>query len=825
MRTARYAAPVRKLPGIALFALTSLVSTSAFAQSWGARLVRVFDKFGRADVLTDKNGRIAVSAVLPAGMSATSVGLSPFDDSTASMRMLPSQVIALGEAHPDIDIFVGPPLKPLLTNSARWSRVDELRQAYPELDGSGVVVAVIDTGIDVLHPDFRNADGTTRIKWLLQTGIPSNGKHPELEKEYCESHGSVCAIFNEDDINQAIAQGLTGGTYDGTGHGTHVASIAAGNGGPSVNKTPRYIGAAPGADLIIGALESFDDPDVSDTARFIFDRADEMQKPCVLNVSLGSDYGAHDGSDILDRRLSRRVGDDQPGHAIVAAAGNSGGLLIFEGEDVPWGIHTEAHVYPTADVRVPIYAPESKGGRGFVWVTFQPGDEVSIGLEGPGGSTWVAPVSPGDERGYEDGANVAGVVNNLFKPSAALVPVTNGGVVVWSGEWADNSEFAIRLSGRGHAQLWVTSTGDLSLSTGLLFKRAIRQGTINVPAAAPSLLAVGCTINRLTWPTVNGFGKAITLDEFGGDLEPELDGMCYFSSAGPTPNGLAKPELSAPGGFVAAAMASTADPRKTPGSLFDVGGCPDEIPNCYLVDEQHAISAGTSMSSPQVAGAVALLFQKTMLDKKPQLTQAQVTAVLQAGARYPEGKVPNETQLGPGALDVMGALRALGDEEDAFANPDPKKSWFVLSSGYARPDLSWPVWGTVELRNADGEVAHALDGTFLSLEVKGGAVLQPLRKIRHGLYRFSVTGEPGSNGKEMTIDVQYKGVSLGVKTIPIGNDVWAGREPLGAVGSCSVSSATLGLPVERGASESTWYVIALSALAVGTAGKQRRRPR
>ncbi len=822
----RYAPPVRRrFPFLALFALTSLAPAPAFAQAWGARLVRVLNQVGATDLLADPDGKIPVSAVLPAGVPAGSVGLAPFDADTASMRMTPAQVIALGEQHPELDIIVGPPLRPLLNISKKWTRLDLVQQTVPELDGTGVAVGVIDTGIDIFHPDFRKADGSTRIKWLLQTGVSGPGKHPDLEEEYCGKHGTACAIFDETDINGFLAAGIAGGTFDASGHGTHVTSIAAGNGGPSVNKTPRYVGVARGADLIIGALESFHDADVSAAARFVFDRADAIKEelgldayPCVLNVSLGSDYGAHDGSDILDRRLSRLVGDDKPGRAIVVASGNSGGLYVFDGEDAPWGIHTEAHVHPTADVRVPLYAPESKAGRGFVWVTFEPGDEVSIGLEGPGGTTWVGPVSPGDEGGYEDGPNKAGIVNNVFKPEAALVPVTNGGVVVWSGEWAENSEFAIRLSGRGHAQLWVTSTGDLASTVGLLFKRAIRQGTINVPAAAPSLLAVGCTLNRLTWPTVNGASKSIALQEFGGDFEPELDSVCYFGSAGPTPGGLPKPEIVAPGGFVIGAMASTADPRKIPGSLFDIPGCPDDVPNCYLADEQHAVAAGTSMSSPQVAGAIALLFQK-----RPTLTQAQVTAILQAGARYPQGKVYNEVQLGPGTLDIAGALRALEAESTTAEEPDVAKSWYVLSSAYARPDASWPVWGTVELRLPDGEVPAALDGTHLTLDVQNGVVLQPLRKIRNGLFRFSVAGERGAGGRELSVDVRYRDRSLGVKAIPIGSDVWSARESMDAVGSCAITSTPT--PGTGLRAPWIWGLAGLVAARLATSARARRRRR
>ena len=111
----------------------------------------------------------------------------------------------------------------------------------------------------------------------------------------------------------------------------------------------------------------------------------------------------------------------------------------------------------------------------------------------------------------------------------ALVPPTTGAVVVWRGKWEEGAEFPVHLHGRGHAQMWLTSTGDLEDSP-VMFKRGIKQGTINVPASSPSLLAVGCTINRVAWPTID---DPLADVQVGDGTEP--DSVCYFSSAGPTP--------------------------------------------------------------------------------------------------------------------------------------------------------------------------------------------------------------------------------------------------------------------------------------------------
>jgi subtilisin family serine protease len=654
---------------------------------------------------------------------------------------------------------------------------------------------------------------------MLEAGRKPLGRHPELEAEFgCSTPNQTpCAIYSAADLDAILAGELDAPLPgDVQGHGTHVTSIAAGNGGLMPNTTSPYVGVAPDATLVIVSPSStigFQDTDLLNAARFVFDRAEALAMPAVVNLSVGGDFGPHDGTSALEKGLASLVGDDKPGRAIVVAAGNSGAMYKI-GESGPLGIHTEVRVTPGAETRVPIMTPAAKNGKGFVWITFRPGDEVSVGLEAPGGSGWIGLVDPGDEAGYDDGDDTtAAVVNKLVNDNTPITSDTNSAVVVFDGAW-DKGSFAIRLSGHGDAQLWVTGQGDVSpsKSVGLLFERAVRQGTITVPASHPNLLAVGCTLNRVAWDPFKG--PPIELASVGGTENPQPDSMCYFSSAGPTPLGVAKPEISAPGGFIAAAMASQADPRNMSGGLFDGPGCPTAEP-CYVADERHAITAGSSMSAPHVAGAVALLFE---LD--PTLTQARVTDVLQAGARYPTGLVSNETQLGPGALDLEGARLALAEEQGSPLTPSMDKSWFVLSSAYARPDPSWPVWGTVELRREDGSIASGIAGTELELSVTGGIVTQPLTKVRHGLFRFAVAGERGSGGTRLSVDVRYRGKSIGeARELPIGEDVWRSN------GSVDATSGGCAWPSGDGKSASRSLSPFGMFAAVGLVGLGRRRRR
>jgi subtilisin family serine protease len=811
---------LRRFLTLAALAILSAGAAPARAEPIAARLARLFDP-ARRHPFADATGRIPFTAVIPAGADAAALGLLPVAPGIGAVHLAPGDVASFVAAHPGLHLETSPPRRPLLDVSFTWTRVDAFRQATG-LTGKGVIVGVVDTGIDVSHPDFRTQDGHTRIAWALVGGAPA-GLHPDVEKAFgcTDPKGTPCAVFDAADIDAMLMSGSTGIT-DSEGHGTHVTSIAAGNGGPSVTQAPRFVGMAPDATIVVAAPGlsngGFSDPGILNGARFVMDRATVMKMPAVVNLSLGGDYGPHDGTSALEKGLSALVGDDKPGRAIVVAAGNSGSLYdLGGGAGVgPGGIHTEVSVTPGEIARVPILAAQATKADAFVWITFRRGDDVEVALDGPGGESWIDFVGKGDQAGYAHGSGSdavqAGVVNNSPAGSSGITSDTNSAAVVFTGAWANNAEFAIRLRGSGLAELWVTGTGDAAAEGSLLFERAIRQGTINTPASAPALLSVGCTINRISWQPLEG--AMIDLTTVGADTHPVVDSTCYFSATGPTPAGVQKPEISAPGGFVAAAMAADADPRTHPGGLFDLT-CPSDDAFCAVVDDYHAIAAGTSMSAPHVTGAIALLFG---LD--PTLTQARAIEVLQAGVRNPGGHVPDPNQLGPGEVDMLGAQQAVSDSGSEAGDPDLKRSWYTLSSAYARPDPTWPVWGTVELRRIDGTLAGAIDASKLAIDVKGGAVFQALTRVRQGMWRFAVAGTPADLGSMITVDVTYGGVSLGRRSLPVGNDIWSAMDPsLGATSggcACGVARAPGG-----------FIAGALAGLfLVGvTVGRRRRRGR
>lgn len=765
-------------------------------------------------ILADEAGRVPITFPIPTGETAASLGAREVAPGIAAIRLAPDDVRAFGDLHPGLSLLTGPPKQLFLDKSVPASGGPAFWSATGDARGKGAIVGIVDTGIDITHPAFRTETGATRISWLITWG-QSRGVHADIEDAMgCNDPDQApCAVYSREDIDDILAHPnmIPKDVRDVVGHGTHVASLAGGNGRRSDNATPVHVGMAPEAQLVIAAPSisgGFPDDVVLRGTKFIFDRADRMGLPAVVNLSLGGDFGPHDGTSVLERGLSAFVGDDKPGRVIVVASGNSGGVFQIE-EVEPIGIHTVTHVGPHAPVRLPIITPGSNTGQVFVWLTFSPEAKISVGLDGPDGR-WIGQVAPGEDAGFgsdEDPAS-ASIINNEVNGKSSISADSNSAVLVWNGEWEDG-DFAITLEGEGDASLWLVPIGGVA-EFGAYFAQAVVEGTVATPASAPGLMAVGCTISRIGWTTFEGDDIVLANDE-------GVDDVCFFSGAGPTATGLPKPEILAPGGFIAGALSVDADPRTHEGSIFDPGGCPEQSPNCYVVSDGYAITAGTSMSAPHVSGAVALL-----LEQQPNLTQAQVTEILQASARHPKGAAPYVAQAGPGALDLRNALQVMRDEGSEIATPpDPTRSWWTPSVDLARPDVTFE--STIQLRRADGTVASALDGNLLQVLIDGGELVSAPRKIRHGLFSFSARALPGAGGGNMHVSVLYDGAPIGTSLdLPIAVDPWVATSEPSATGGCVLTIARDSGETELGALAALG---ALGAIALRSRKGNRRGER
>ncbi len=224
----------------------------------------------------------------------------------------PSEIERLFENQQISDYFVESNKPFLLNDSVRSThhinQVHEGTGLSASYTGKNVIIGYVDTGIDFNHPDFKNANGSTRVLryWDHSTDIGST----------LSTYG-YGIVWDSTQINAGTCTSM-----DGSAHGTTVAGAGSGNG----FATGYNQGAAPESDIIMVQTD-FNLPNwtltIADACDYIFKVADSLGKPAVINLSLGDYLGSHDGNDPASEYMESLL-DAQNGRIIVSACGNSG---------------------------------------------------------------------------------------------------------------------------------------------------------------------------------------------------------------------------------------------------------------------------------------------------------------------------------------------------------------------------------------------------------------------------------------------------------------------------------------------------------------------
>jgi hypothetical protein len=447
--------------------------------------------------------------------------------------------------------------------------------AFTGLNGAGVLVGDVDSGMDYKHGDFKDAAGNTRLVSLwdqTDAGGPTPGNF---------AYGTE---WLPPELNAGTARAV-----DVSGHGTHVMGIIGGDGSLSGGTVPEYTyaGMAPMADLIFVKTTMYT-TDILDGVNYIFEQATALGKNAAVNLSLGSQFGPHDGSSPFESGLNALCG---PGRIVAKSAGNDRGT----------NMHAMLFAIGAGDSAKLTVAGGTTSGRllaidGYYGAS----DNISVTIRTPG-NHFIGPIPLGSANAAYPGAitNVNGRVyieNGLTLTSRGdrevYVELTSRGTGVGSitGIWTFYFT-PVSLGGNARVDLWryYSST---SLLTGAFTLKNTNSYLVGEPGNADSVITTAAWTTKRYWTDCGGRTLNFTGAVDPGNLSP-------FSSPGPTRDGRQKPDIAAPGAVIGSALSQ---------DLSTV--CP-ATSSTYLPDGQkHQVMQGTSMAAPQVTGAVALLMQK-----------------------------------------------------------------------------------------------------------------------------------------------------------------------------------------------------------------------
>lgn len=489
-----------------------------------------------------------------------------------------------------------------VANGRDASCITAMQEGTNGLFGEGVLVAIVDSGIDYSHPDFRNEDGTTRIIDLWDQTVTSTGDLTPPEGY------SLGTLYTRERINQAL-QARTRAeqqqivfSEDLSGHGTHVAGIAAGNGRAS-NGANR--GVASRSELLVVKLGNAQPDSFPRTTQlmqgidYVVRRAIELDRPVALNISFGNNYGSHANNSLLEQYI-----DDISGAwktSICIGTGNEGiSSRHFEGrlENGGQPINVEMSISsrePTINLQI--------------WKHFY--DDFDITIHAPGNTSSNQLTKTGGSQNFVLEQTQILLYygeptpyNRLQEIYIEMIPA-RGNEFITEGIW--QFEFTPRRIVTGDFYMWFPIAENVNPTTKFL--RATLDATLTIPATAQKVISVGA-------------------------YDSNAESLAFFSGRGYTVNRQVKPDLVAPG--------------------VDILSC--------APGGGYTSKTGTSMATPFVTGAAALLMEWGIVRGNDLFLYGEkIKAYLVAGARELrfEQEYPNP-QIGFGALCLRDTFRFIG---------------------------------------------------------------------------------------------------------------------------------------------------------------------
>lgn len=462
--------------------------------------------------------------------------------------------------------------------------------------GEGVVVGVIDTGIDFQHAMFKDADGNSRIKQAYI--IDENG--------FFESYTS--------DMIPSLTTDSSGNS-----HGTHTATTAAGS--DLTYNGINYGGMAPEADLVlVGLAEDLYTTNIAMGIKYVFDYADSQDMPAVCSVSLGTMWGPHDGTGEINEVFAEYAGDN-PNHILVMSAGNSAsyspsvGFEYVEGEasaEAPFctvinGTYNATNILnlnryyagyecfynrtPGQQLACKLHVVNTKANQ-ILWTSDEITEFTIDDFSGINEYFTGLPevyVYEDDSSGkynvivYTNGmAKKSGYTNPKFALAISIYPSEGGPCMIDGWEGYGYNLFA-NYNGTIDDYVFISGSDD---------------STISDHVATDNVISVGAYVSKNTFTDVDG-----NIQNY--NTYYSVNDIAYFSSyqtPGHGPTGIAKPDICAPGAIIVAGV-----------NRYDTEEYMSADYRYYLVcdnlSQPLGCMEGTSMSAPCAAGIIALYLQ------------------------------------------------------------------------------------------------------------------------------------------------------------------------------------------------------------------------